>query len=212
MSSSWAIRPIVPIMRSLFLIVLGVFVSEVGGGELPFDRAVINRSSLDGLPRSLSIRQEGDLWLGYDLERAKVFKVWQAPKGKPGLAQSGFVTKSVGKVRFEDKSDTSWELKREGVTVPLTVRYLGCTQRQSAFKLSLELQHAGGKLKLHQRVPLANPSGDPVATLEVRVEDLAANERLLLPSAARKDWRLTLPHDKTTAELIDSEWYRLALP
>jgi hypothetical protein len=32
---------------------------------LPFDREVINRYSLDHLPRSLSIRQGSEVWLGF---------------------------------------------------------------------------------------------------------------------------------------------------
>src|SRR5688572_22514829 len=70
--------------------------------SLPFDRQVINRYSLNGRPRSLSLRQGEDVWLGYDLEQAKPFKVWQAPAGKPGLSMRGFVARSEGVTWFED--------------------------------------------------------------------------------------------------------------
>src|SRR5687768_17008447 len=50
---------------------------------LPFDRDLINRYSVDGRPRSIAIRQGRDVWLGYDLEQAKLFKIWRAISGKP---------------------------------------------------------------------------------------------------------------------------------
>ncbi len=71
---------------------------------LPFDREIINRYSLDNLPRSLSIRQGQDVWLGYDLQRATLRKVWQATEGKPGLITAGFTTRSAGTTWFEDRS------------------------------------------------------------------------------------------------------------
>ncbi len=51
---------------------------DVSTVELPFSRDIINRYSLDHLPRSLSIRQGADVWFGYDLERAKLYKLWRA--------------------------------------------------------------------------------------------------------------------------------------
>src|SRR5688572_1956480 len=77
---------------------------------LPFAPEVISRLSLDGKPRSLSIRQGADAWLGYDLERATVQKAWRAPPAKPGLIKSGFTTRSTGITWFEDPSDAAWEL------------------------------------------------------------------------------------------------------
>src|SRR5690606_23938027 len=103
---------------------------EVSGLDLPFDRAQINRYSLDHLPRSISIRQGDDVWLGYDLQRAKLYKAWQAPEHQPGLKANGFVMRSVGRTLFEDKSNETWRLMRDGHIEPLTVRYLGCSQRE----------------------------------------------------------------------------------
>ncbi|QDU28574.1 hypothetical protein ETAA8_36770 [Anatilimnocola aggregata] len=178
---------------------------------LPFAPQVISRLSLDGKPRSLSIKQGTDLWLGYDLERATVLKAWQAPTGKPGLLKSGFVTRSAGTTAFEDKADSAWELQRGDKTVPLSIRYLGCSHRKDHIELRWELLHNAGKLNLYERVPLVAPK-DERFSRELRVETLAVGEALLLPSAARKAWKLTSNPDATVATLKGTEWQRLTLP
>ncbi len=178
--------------------------AEAGPRALPFDRTIISRLSLDGKPRSLSIRQGADAWLGYDLERATVFKAWQARAGKPGLTRTEFVTQSAGTTWFEDASDARWELRREGKTVPLVIRYLGCSQRKDHIELRWELRHDAGVLKLHERIPLAAaPAADRVVR-ELRVESLAEGEALLPPLSARDAWKLPA--------LTGTEWHRLTLP
>jgi len=198
-------------MRLLILLIAWSLVHWVGAGELPFDRELINRHSLDGLPRSLSIRQGREHWLGYDLERAKVFKAWRAPGGKPGLELSGFVTKSVGKVKFEDASADSWRLQRAGKEVPLSIRYLGCSQREKAFDLRWELRHDRGRIELQQRVPMSAAEAGGWQ-IEIRGEGLAADEVLLLPRALNQSWKPTLTIGKAAAGLSDSEWHRFILP
>ena len=161
----------------------------LGGTSLPFDGAAISRLSLDGLPRSLSIRQGPDIWLGYDLERATPCKVWQAPAGKTGLITSGFTTRSEGKAWFEDRSEESWKLRRGGETKALKVRYLGCTQFDGGFELLWELRHAGGMLKLMERIPTtAAPAAERVRR-ELRVEGLAGEEVLLPPAPTATAWK-----------------------
>ena len=179
---------------------------------LPFASQVISRLSLDGKPRSLSIRHGSDMWLGYDLERAAVFKAWQAPSGKPGLIKSGFATRSTGTTRFEDKTDATWELLRGEKSVPLLVRYLGCSQRKEYIELRWELQHDAGTLKLYERVPLIEAVVGERFLRELRVETLAAGESLLLPLATRKAWKLTTDQTSAASSLTSSEWYRLTLP
>ena len=179
---------------------------------LPFDREVISRLSLDAKPRSLSIRQGADVWLGYDLERATVFKVWRAPAGKPGLIKATFVTRSSGTTWFEDTTDTQWELQRGEKALPVKVRYLGCSHREDHIDLSWELQHEAGVLKLHERIPLAAaPAADRVAR-ELRVEKLAAGDVLLPPSSARKAWRLRTDQGPAAFELTSTAIHRFTLP
>lgn len=179
---------------------------------LPFDPAIISRLSLDAKPRSLSIRQGSNVWLGYDLERATVFKAWQAPANKPGLIKAGLVTRSVGKAWFEDASTDPWELRRGGTTLPLKVRYLGCTHRDDHVELRWELQHEGSVVKLHERIPLvAAPVPDRVVR-ELRVESLAEGDQLLPPAAMRKAWKLTTESNATTMSLTGTALHRLTLP
>lgn len=194
---------------------IGEALSESGGKQaaLPFDPAVISRLSLDGVPRSLAICQGGSTWLGYDLERALVFKVWQAPAGKAGLSVSGFVTRSLGEVRFEDKAKAGWEWRGEGGddVFPLKIRYLGCSQREDGFELSWDLQGDKTRLRLRERIALAAPSGG-VAMRELRVEGLGEGESLLLPSATRSQWDLRNEIGEPVDSLGGSGWHRLTLP
>ncbi|MES2596192.1 MAG: hypothetical protein V4662_12690 [Verrucomicrobiota bacterium] len=179
---------------------------------LPFDPTVISRLSLDTKPRSLSIRQGGNVWLGYDLERAAVFKTWQAPANKPGLTKAGFVTRSAGKTWFEDGSKDPWELRRGGKMQPLKVRYLGCTHKDDYIELRWELQHDTGVLKLHERIPLAAASTTDRVMRELRVESLAKGEELLPPAAMLKAWKLTTESKAPTAAITGSALHRLTLP
>lgn len=201
-------RPeIKPLLVGLAALLIGPL--AMAGETLPFDRENINRYSLDHLPRSLSIRQGKDVWLGYDLGRGKLYKVWQALAGKPGLTTSGFITRSVGTPWYEDQSGETWSLRTGEKTVPLTVRYLGCSQREGFFELSWELRHDGGALKLQERISMtAAPAGDRV-TRELRVESLGAGESLLPPPAAREVWKL---NSQPAAALAGRDWHRLTLP
>lgn len=178
---------------------------------LPFDREIINRYSLDHLPRSLSIRQGKDLWLGYDLERGKLYKAWRAPADQPGLVASEFVTRSRGTTWYEDKSAETWQLQRNGKAVPLAIRYLGCSQREGHFELSWELRHEAGALTLVERIPMAAAPDEDRAVRELRAESLAADEALLLPLPAREPWKLT-HQGRSVPALTGSEWHRLTLP
>lgn len=198
---------------SPFIIISCVaLVAQAAAADLPFDRETINRYSLDHLPRSLSIRQGPVVWLGYDLERAKVYKVWQAPAGKPGLITTGFVTKSAGATWFEDTSSETWHLQRDGKTVPLTIRYLGCSQRADYFELTWELRHDSGFLKLQERIPQSPAAGAGRAVRELRVESLVAGEVLRLPIPAGEQWNSSPGAGMGVPALTGSGWHRLALP
>ena len=200
------------INRSIFAILLAVAcvsigqAEEVSNSDLPFDRERINRYSLDHLPRSISIRQGADVWLGYDLLRAKIFKVWRAPQGEAGLKQSGFVVRSVGKTLFEDPSDESWKLRRDGETTPLSIRYLGCSEREGHFELRWELTHDADVMTLRERVPM---TAENAVTREIRVESLPTGSRLFLPLPAQKGWNLMSVEGTATSDLTDTQWYRL---
>jgi hypothetical protein len=202
--------------------------AEPSAGSLPFAPEAISRLSLDGKPRSLSIRQGPDVWLGYDLERATLLKVWRASPGKSGLIKSGFSTRSSGVRWFEDSSDAGWEIRRGETTVPLTVRYLGCSQRKDHFELRWELRDEARTLQLFERVPLvAAEAGDRVVR-ELRVETLSPDESLLPPATVRKAWRIALDIDTAKAgsdtvnadaqtpagesSLRGNRWHRLTLP
>ncbi len=184
--------------------------AEPGSTTLPFDREIISRLSLDGKPRSLSIRQGADVWLGYDLERATVFKAWQAPAGKRGLIKKEFVTTSTGIIWFEDTSDAKWELRRGEKTLPLVIRYLGCSQREDHIELRWELRHDTGALKLYERIPLAAPPTADRITRELRVESLADGETLLPPAAVRDAWKQNT--GTNALMLTGTKWHRLILP
>lgn len=176
---------------------------------LPFDREVISRLSLDGKPRSLSIRQGPDVWLGYDLERATVFKVWQSPSGRPGLLKLTFVTRSAGKALFEDTTDQPWTLQRGGRTLPLAIRYLGCTHAADHISLRWELKHGDDIMKLHEHIPLAAAAPTDRVLRELRVESLPAASSLLLPESAQKAWKVK---GSTTPALTSAGVHVLTLP
>lgn len=176
---------------------------------LLFDRARINRYSLDGLPRSISIRQGQDIWLGYDLERATLRKVWRAPFGKPGLT-SGFTTRSLGTTLFEDKTQESWTLHTEQQDLPLKVRYLGCSQGEGYFELSWELRHESRKFVLHERISISKDSDAIKASRILRVKGLRSGDSLLLPNSAGEAWRRA--ENISASSLTDEQWNLIYLP
>lgn len=198
--------------RSVCSFLFGVACLNIARAEdastraLPFDRERINRYSLDHLPRSISIRQGMDVWFGYDLPRAKLYKVWRAPPGEPGLKQTGFVMRSVGKTDFEDKSDETWTLRRGSETRPLSIRYLGCSEREGYFELRWELTQDADVMTLRQRVAMTveNP-----VTYKIRVESLPVGSRLQLPRPAQQGWNLVTAEGRPASSLADAQWYRL---
>lgn len=201
-----------PLLLVPLVCLAALHAAEPDRQALPFDREIICRLSLDGKPRSLSIRQGADVWLGYDLERATVFKAWQARSGKPGLTRTEFVTQSAGTAWFEDETEAPWELQRAGKTVPLVIRYLGCSQREDHIELRWELRHDTGAFKLHERIPLAAaPAADRVVR-ELRVESLADGETLLPPSSMRAAWKLATGQPAVAPMLTGTKWHRLILP
>lgn len=199
------------IFRWLILLTSVIFPGGVAG-ELPFDPARICRLSVDSIPRSISIRQGADVWLGYDLESAVVFKVWQAAADMPGVMVEDFKALSAGISWFEEMTGEGWQMKGEGEGVPLTVRYLGCTQNKGHFELRWELSHPNGTIILSERIPMAPPTGPVRAQRELRAESLEAGASLVLPSAYRNAWVLSDPDGQPVASLVGSAWHRLSLP
>lgn len=157
---------------------------------LPFDPAVICRYSLEPLPRSISILQGGRFWLGYDLERAKVFKAWEKPAEGTGLMVNGFTRKAQGALRYEDPTDATWRLKAGDREQACLVRYLGITQLSEGFELRWSLQ-AGNQppMQLTERVPLhpAQPEAGGIQR-KLRVTGLPPGGVLLAPPGMQKHW------------------------
>jgi hypothetical protein len=177
----------------------------------PFAADTISRLSLDGKPRSLAVRQGTDIWLGYDLERATVFKAWRAPQGKSGLVKSGFTTRSTGQELFEDATQAVWELRRGESTVPLKIRYLGCSHRKDHVELRWELRHDATAIKLYERVSHGVSAADRVAR-ELRVEELPPDDLLLPPAGVREAWKIQDEMGSSTSGLRGAGWHRLTLP
>ena len=205
-------------MKVIFLALLGAitFLFTVANAdeekkELPFDPAKISRLSLDGVPRSLSIRQGADTWLGYDLEKALSFKVWQAPKDKPGLVVKGFKTVSAGTTWSNTKLGESWQLNDKGNEAEPTVRYLGCTQMDKQIELSWELIHPRGIIQFRERVPTVAASGTVRVYRELRAESLKDGMSLVLPPTYRDGWELTCPEGKTVKSITGPGWHRISL-
>lgn len=175
--------------------------------ELPFDRTRINRYSLDGVVRSIALRQGEKIWFGYDLERATPFKVWRAPgtRGDSGLKR-GYTTRSVGTALFEDKSKENWKLVLDEREQPLKIRYLGCTQGKEHFEFSWELKHRSRRLTLSERVPT---DADKIMR-ELKVDGLKSGETLRLPPDAGRAWKHS--GGKTVDALSNNKWIQLELP
>lgn len=200
--------------KTAVLAVLGTLISifqNAAAQALPFDPAEISRLSVDQIPRSVSIRQGADIWFGYNLEKALLFKVWKAAKDKPGLIRKDFKTQSSGKVLFESKSDQAWLIERNGKEIQPVIRYLGCTENDADFELRWELRHPGARLQLSERIP-KSPAGDSSRAIrELKVHHLEKGTSLILPSAYQKDWILTGPGEATAKSINGSDWHRLSL-
>lgn len=203
--------PLLPIL-SFLLAVIAMVNPGSAADELPFDPAKICRLSVDNIPRSISICQGADVWFGYDLEKAIIFKVWQAPDDKPGLILKGFKAQSTGTPWFEEKDGEDWQLTVKGKTVPLSVRYLGCTQSKEHFELRWELSHADGTIKLSERIAMTAATGKARAQRKLHAESLPMGASLVLPAAYSKAWVLTGPDGKSVKSLSDSAWHQLFLP
>lgn len=196
------------------LILLGLLAGIPSGYSeetLPFDPVRICRYSVDNIPRSISIRQGAGVWLGYDLEKALVFKAWQAPEGKPGVVVNSFKAQSAGAVLFDGKAKGAWQLQRDGKNIPLTARYLGCVQNSGSFELSWELNYPDGSIKLSERIATDPGDGAPRAVRELRAESLEQGASLMLPAAYGDTWTLTGADRKPAKSITGTAWHQLSL-
>jgi len=187
--------------------------AEDGGSAppLPFDRQRINRWSLDHLPRSLSLHQGAGVWLGYDLERGKLSKAWQAPADEPGLVVKGFTTRSQGTTWHEDMTDAGWRYALRNGSAPLATRYLGCSDRGDHVELRFELVHDERRFVLTETVP---GTVGPEARAErwIQVDGLAAGEAILPPDVPATAWKLLDEHGEETSRVTGSRRHRWVLP
>jgi hypothetical protein len=189
-----------------------IVAQEAKSSVLPFHREAINRYSLDHLPRSLSLRQGADVWFGYDLERAKLYKLWQSPANGSGLEKKDFVVRSVGEAWYEDKSDALWQLQRHDHFVPVRVRYQGCSHHQEHFELRWELTCDGETCLLFERIPSAVDATSARAVRELRVEGLKPGAALVPPLSKQNIWKLTKIDGTASPSLVGTQWYRMTLP
>jgi hypothetical protein len=178
---------------------------------LTFDRQSINRYSLDHLPRSLSVRQGTDVWLGFDLERGKLYKAWKAPENEEGLLTKGFTTQSHGASWYEDKTDAGWSYSLQARLSPLAIRYLGCSDRQEHFELRWELRYAERRLVLTEMIPKRTRPQTRVER-EIQVDRLEPGEAIVPPEVAGNPWRLLDENGQETTGLFGPQRYRWVLP
>ena len=179
--------------------------------DLPFNREIINRYSLDHLPRSLSIRQAADVWLGYDLERAKLYKLWRAPANGSGLEKKDFTVRSVGTTLYQDQSEASWQLQRKNKLTPVRIRYQGCSHQAETIELKWELKCEQGTKFLFERIPVAGELLGETCMRDLRVEGMEADESLLPPTPTQNAWKITKLDGTATGSFQDSHWHRLTL-
>lgn len=225
-------RPRLPVLRFCLVVFVlpgllpgGVFVpcgplvrAEDAGAvaPLPFDRRRISRYSVDNLPRSLSLRQGTDVWLGYDLERGKLFKAWKATDDEPGLVVKGFTTRSQGTTWHEDTTDAGWRYSCQDRSAPLAIRYLGCSDRGDHVELRWELRNVDGGLA-HRRFVLTEtipgaPGQQARAERWVQVDRLEPGEALVPPAVPATAWKLLDADGAETTHLTGSHRHRWVLP
>ncbi len=184
-----------------FLTFFALLLTLLAVAQLPYDQSAINRYSLDGVPRSISIRQGADIWLGYDLERATLIRVWRALEGESGL-KGTFTVKSSGETLFGDKSEDGWTWNDE----PVEVHYLGCSDFDDRFELRWEFKNGTRTLQLTERVPTSK--GEIVAR-DLKVEGLEKGESLTLPAAAGAAWKTD--RGEAAKEISGGQWIRITL-
>lgn len=177
--------------------------------KLPFDPKLISRASLDGVPRSLSVRQ-GESWIGYDLERGTPFHVWRSKLDTTGLIVNGFTTRSEGETRFADSSDASWRLLREGKPVECSFRYRSCSDRGDAIELVWEFRHGNRAVLVTERVAPRTDAAETVVR-HLEVTGLSDGETLHPPLPVAERWTLVDSEGDTCTKLERDGAYRLLL-
>ncbi|MEC5127809.1 hypothetical protein VSU19_13670 [Verrucomicrobiales bacterium BCK34] len=198
----------------LFLLLCGALaMSQPGRAEeaLPFAPSQICRYSVDNIPRSIAIRQGAGIWFGYDLEKALVFKVWKSPENKPGVIVKSFKAQSSGAALFEGETSEGWQIARGGKSLPLTARYLGCTQHKENFELRWELRYPDGTINMSERIAVTPATAGAPPTRELRVESLPEGASLALPAAYFEAWELTGPDRKPVKTFTAAAWHQLSL-
>lgn len=205
-----------PVAAAAVWLAVGIGHGDDGpsGEALPFGRDVVNRYSLDGVPRSISVRWGGDLWIGYDLERAQAFRVWRASDDETAGRRGVFTVRSEGERLYRDDSKGTWTLRRGEASVPLRTRYLGCSHREDRVVLRWELRHDEGTLVLEESVSTAKPPPGKTPARRLRVEALSEGEAIEPPKPVLGGWRILAGTGEEAAErtgLVGGAWHRLVL-
>ena len=144
-------------------------------------------------------------------KRRLFLKYGNPPTTKPGLIVKGFKAQSAGTAWFEETEGAKWQLETKGKLIPLSVRYLGCTQSKAYFELHWELYHPDGTIKLSERIAMAASTGKARELRELRAESIPAGASLVLPAAYQKDWIFKDSDDQPAESLIDAAWHSHSL-
>lgn len=107
------------------------------------------RSVLDGKPRMFNLALDSNLYVSYDLERAKIYKIWKGGVKLDGAVYTtahGVQPTSYGHTYYEDKYPTTpWTVREGSTDKSVTVNYLGYLFRSNQVTIKYELITARGK-------------------------------------------------------------------
>ncbi len=107
------------------------------------------RSVLDRKPRMLTLALHKDLYVSYDLQLAKIYKVWKGEVNFDGAVYTtvhGVQPTSVGYTYYLDESgDNQWALKNGGGNEPPAINYLGYSFKKGQITIEYELISKSGQ-------------------------------------------------------------------
>ena len=113
------------------------------------------RSVLDGKPRMLNLALDTNMYVSYDLELAKIYKIWQGGIRLDGAVYTtahGVQPTSFGYTFYEDKTYINqWRLRRDGVDNKAAINYVGYTFKKGQITIEYELiAKSGEKVRIKE--------------------------------------------------------------